>query len=46
MVETDASKEMPAAPSPEPERLGRPRRERPAAPAQETTLVQVETRDK
>jgi hypothetical protein len=31
-------------PEPEPERLGRPRRERPAAPSEE--MVQVETRDK
>lgn len=44
MVETDRSK---AQPQPEPEtpiHLGRPRRERPKAPAQDDELVQVETR--
>ncbi len=43
MVETDASKARTPQPEPEPVKLGRPRRERPAAPA-EQTLVQVETR--
>ena len=42
MVETDASKAR--QPVPEPERLGRPRREKPAVAAAETELVQVETR--
>ena len=47
MVETDASKARPPLPEPEPVRLGRPRREKPAAPeAAETELVQVETRNK
>jgi ribonuclease E len=44
MVETDASKVRPAAPEAEPVRLGRPRRERPKPPAEETELIQVETR--
>jgi ribonuclease E len=44
MVETDSSKLRPQALEPEPEHLGRPRRERPAVPVdQEATLVQVET---
>jgi hypothetical protein len=46
MVETDASKFVPVAPEPEPVRLGRPRRERPAVPAASEELVQVETREK
>ena len=47
MVETDRSKAVQALPEPEPVQLGRPRREKPAAPAiAETELVQVETRDK
>jgi hypothetical protein len=46
MVETDRSKAQQAAPEPEPMQLGRPRRERPAAPAASEELVQVETRDK
>lgn len=45
MVETDASKFRQAAPEPEPETLGRPRRERPTVQADAgETLVQVETR--
>ena len=47
MVETDSSKARQPVPEPEPVQLGRPRREKPAAPAVvETELVQVETRDK
>jgi len=47
MVETNRSRAVQEAPVPEPVRLGRPRRARPAAPAlAETELVQVETRDK
>jgi len=49
MVETDSSKARQSAPEPEPEpvRLGRPRREKPAARvAAESELVQVETRNK
>jgi ribonuclease E len=47
MVETDASKARQPLPDPEPVQLGRPRREKPAAPAAaETELVQVETRNK
>ena len=47
MVETNSSKARQTVPEPEPVQLGRPRRERPAAPAiAETELVQVETRDK
>ncbi|HUK04170.1 MAG TPA: Rne/Rng family ribonuclease [Burkholderiales bacterium] len=45
MVETDSSKARAPLPEPEPARLGRPRRERPAAQPSEE-LVQVETRDK
>jgi hypothetical protein len=44
MVETDSSKARPVAPEPEPMQLGRPRREKPSAPAEE--MVQVETRNK
>ena len=45
MVETDASKFRQAAPEPEPQPLGRPRRERPTVQADAgETLVQVETR--
>ena len=44
MVETDRSK-APAQPqAEEPKQLGRPRRERPKAEAQDETLEQVETR--
>jgi ribonuclease E len=46
MVETDATKFVPAAPEPEPVKLGRPRRERPVVPAASEELVQVETREK
>jgi ribonuclease E len=46
MVETDASKAKQPVPEPEPLKLGRPRRERPAVPAAETELVQVETHNK
>jgi hypothetical protein len=47
MVETDSSKARQPVPEPEPVQLGRPRREKPAAPAVVgTELVQVETRDK
>jgi hypothetical protein len=47
MVETDSSKARQPAPEPEPLRLGRPRREKPAVPpAAETELVQVETQNK
>ncbi len=47
MVETDRSKAAQPPPEPEPMRLGRPRREKPAVPAvAETELVQVETRNK
>ena len=45
MVETDRSKAVSAPVEPEPVKLGRPRRERPAQAVQEE-LVQVETRDK
>jgi ribonuclease E len=45
MVETDRSKASPIAPQPEePQRLGRPRRERPKPLAQDEELKQVETR--
>lgn len=44
MVET--TKASAPVPELEPERLGRPRRERPAAPSGQEELVQVETRDK
>ncbi|MEW6690063.1 MAG: hypothetical protein AB1452_13340, partial [Pseudomonadota bacterium] len=44
MVETDSSKVRVQPPGPEPEHLGRPRRERPAAPEASEPLVQVETR--
>jgi hypothetical protein len=45
MVETDSSKIRLQPPEPEPEHLGRPRRERPAVPAESAEpLVQVETR--
>ena len=44
MVET--SKAAVPAPEPEPEHLGRPRKQRPAAPSGGEELVQVETRDK
>jgi len=47
MVETDRSKAVQPLPEPEAVQLGRPRREKPAAPAvAETELVQVETRNK
>ena len=47
MVETDSSKARQLLPEPESVQLGRPRREKPAAPAAaETELVQVETRNK
>jgi len=47
MVETDRSKAVQPLPEPEPVQLGRPRREKPAAPAvAESELVQVETRNK
>lgn len=47
MVETDSSKARQPLPEPESVPLGRPRREKPAAPAAaETELVQVETRNK
>jgi ribonuclease E len=47
MVETDSSKARQSLPEPEPLQLGRPRREKQAAPAAaETELVQVETRNK
>lgn len=48
MVETDRSKAQQPVPEPEPVQLGRPRRERPVAPAapEEVSLVQVETRNK
>jgi hypothetical protein len=44
MVETDASKSKSFTMEPEPVQLGRPRRARPAAQAED--MVQVETRDK
>jgi len=44
MVET--SRAAAPLPEPEPERLGRPRRERPAGPSGGDELVQVETRNK
>jgi len=44
MVETDSSKRRSFTMEPEPVQLGRPRRERPAAAAEE--MVQVETRNK
>ncbi|HTP62874.1 MAG TPA: Rne/Rng family ribonuclease [Burkholderiales bacterium] len=45
MVETDSSKAKHVVVEPEPVQLGRPRREKPAAPAvEEVSLVQVETR--
>jgi hypothetical protein len=44
MVETDRSKAIAPAPESEAVSLGRPRRERPAAPPEE--MVQVETRNK
>lgn len=45
MIETDRAKAPPVPPQPEePQHLGRPRRERPKAPApQEDALVQIET---
>jgi hypothetical protein len=45
MIETDRAKAPPVPPQPEePQHLGRPRRERPRAPApQEDELVQIET---
>jgi hypothetical protein len=45
MIETDRSK-APAQPpvEQEPQHVGRPRRERPKAPAQDDELVQIETR--
>ena len=47
MVETDSSKARRPLPEPEPLQLGRPRREKPAAPAAaEIKTVQVETRNK
>ena len=47
MVETDSSKARQPVPEPEPIRLGRPRREKPASSAaEETQLVQVETQNK
>ena len=47
MVETDSAKARQPAPAPEPVQLGRPRREKPAAPAAASDdLVQVETRNK
>jgi len=44
MVETDRSKAAVQPPAEEPQQLGRPRRERPKAEAQDETLEQVETR--
>ena len=44
MVETDRSKVPVQLPAEEPQQLGRPRRERPKAEAQDETLEQVETR--
>ena len=44
MIETDRSKTQIAPPTEEPQHLGRPRRERPKAAAQEEELQQVETR--
>lgn len=44
MVETDASKIQPIAPESGEVKLGRPRRQRPRPPEQETELIQVETR--
>ena len=46
MVETDSAKARQPVAEPEPIRLGRPRRERPATPAADTQLVQVETQNK
>jgi ribonuclease E len=46
MVETDSSKARQPVAEPEPVRLGRPRREKPAATGGETELVQVETHNK
>jgi hypothetical protein len=47
MVETDSSKARQPVPEPEPLKLGRPRRDRPATPAAaDTELVQVETQNK
>jgi ribonuclease E len=44
MIETDRSKAAPPPPAEQPQALGRPRRERPKAPAQDEELQQVETR--
>ena len=46
MVETDSSKTKQTVTELAPVKLGRPRREKPAAAPMETELVQVETRDK
>ncbi len=43
MIETDRSKGPATAPVEEPQQLGRARRERPKAPAQDDELVQIET---
>jgi len=44
MIETDRSRAPVAAPTEEPQQLGRPRRERPKNAPQEEELQQVETR--
>jgi len=44
MIETDRSKGTATAPVEEPQHLGRPRRERPKAEAQDEELKQVETK--
>ena len=46
MVETNAGKARLAAIEPEPEQLGRPRREKPAVQSVSEELVQIETRNK